>query len=174
MTDAVRKRQEGPITFRLLRQAVWVMLALVMGLGVLLVASLMTGTCPIDVSGVLTTLFTQAPTDTAETVVWEFRFPRTLVAVLAGAFLALSGATLQSATRNPLADPSLVGVSRGASLAVVAPINAFRKVHPGWRPITTFDGALLIAAIIQVIALRRTGGATVQFILTGLGLAALV
>ena len=174
MTEAVWERQEGAVTFRLPKRAAAAFALMIVGLAAVLVASLMTGTYPLDVSGVLSTLFAEAPNGTAETVVWEFRFPRTIVAMLAGALLALSGATLQNVTRNPLADPSLVGVSQGASLAVVSLIIACPGTHPAWRPVAAFAGALLIAAIIQLIAMRRTGGATMRFILTGIGLAAFI
>ncbi|MGR3436473.1 MAG: iron chelate uptake ABC transporter family permease subunit [Shimia sp.] len=53
-------------------------------------------------------------------MVWGFRFPRTLVAFMIGAFLALSGAALQCVTRNPLTDPSLIGIRQGAALVVVS------------------------------------------------------
>ncbi|KAA9010675.1 iron ABC transporter permease [Histidinibacterium aquaticum] len=140
----------------------------------LLVLSLMTGSYPLDVPGVLSTLFGAAPSETAETVVWQFRFPRTLAAFCAGALLALSGATLQNVTRNPLADPSLVGVSQGAGLAVVAAIVAFPELPQVLRPALAFAGALAVAALIQWIAMRRTSGATMRFILTGIGVAAFI
>lgn len=74
----------------------------------------------------LTTLPTNTDPSIADKVIWNLRFPRALAASLTGIMLALSGATLQNVTRNPLADPSLVGVSQGAGLAVVALIVSLR------------------------------------------------
>lgn len=174
MTAGALARLDGAVTFALPARALGV-LAILAGLtAALIVASLMTGSYPLDVGGVLATLAGAAPSDTAATVVWQFRFPRTLAAILAGALLALSGATLQNVTRNPLADPSLVGVSQGAGLAVVAAIVAFPELPQALRPLLAFAGALAVAALIQWIAMRRTGGATMRFILTGIGVAAFI
>ena len=57
-----------------------------------------------------------------ELVVWTFRMPRILVAFMVGAALAVSGTILQGITRNPLADPGILGVTSGASFAAVAMI----------------------------------------------------
>ncbi|MEM1302068.1 MAG: iron ABC transporter permease, partial [Pseudomonadota bacterium] len=112
--------------------------------------------------------------DTAATVVWEFRFPRTLVAFYVGAFLGLSGAALQYVTRNPLADPSLVGVSQGAALVVVSVTILAPSFGYVWRPVMAIAGALVVAAAILAISSSRRGGETLRFILTGIGVAALI
>ncbi|ROU02449.1 FecCD family ABC transporter permease [Histidinibacterium lentulum] len=174
MSDATFSRLDGPVTFRLRARALAVFGLLVALVAGLLVLSLMTGSYPLDVRGVLATLAGAPPSDTAATVVWQFRFPRTLAAFLAGALLALSGATLQNVTRNPLADPSLVGVSQGAGLAVVAAIVIYPDLAPALRPLMAFAGALAVAALIQWIAMGRAGGATMRFILTGIGVAAFI
>lgn len=174
MSAGIITRADGPITFAVPVRAV-ALLSLLMALALALtVTSLMTGSYPLEIRGVLATLVGQAPSDTAQTVVWQFRFPRALAAMLAGALLALSGATLQNVTRNPLADPSLVGVSQGAGLAVVATIVVYPEVWSALRPLVSFVGALGVAAFIQWIAMRRTGGATMRFILTGIGVAAFI
>lgn len=143
---------------------------------VLLIAmiSLMSGSYPLSPAEVWQTLMGRPPEPTAATVVWQFRFPRLLTSVLVGALLALSGALLQNVTLNPLADPALVGVSQGASLAVVAIIVAFPQADGPLRPLYAFGGALVVAALIQWIAMKRAGGATMRFILTGIGIAAFI
>src|SRR6187551_1181878 len=55
-----------------------------------------------------------------DAIVWELRLPRVLTAAAVGAGLAVSGAVMQAVTRNPLADPYLLGLSGGASLGAVA------------------------------------------------------
>ncbi|MEM7709425.1 MAG: iron ABC transporter permease [Pseudomonadota bacterium] len=168
------QRLDGPLTFALPVRALAVLAGLVaLVLGVF-VGAMMTGSYPLTAGEVLATLAGQAPADTAETVVWEFRLPRAIVSGLAGALLGLSGAILQTVTRNALADPSLIGVSQGAGLAVVAVMIAFPQVGIAWRPILAFGGALAVAALIQWIAMGRSGGATMRFILTGLGVAAFI
>jgi len=141
---------------------------------VIVAISLMSGSYPLDLPGVWATLVGTPPEETASTVVWQFRFPRLLTSLLVGALLGLSGAILQNVTLNPLADPSLVGVSQGASLAVVAIIVAFPEADGPLRPLYAFGGALVVAAIIQWIAMKRAGGATMRFILTGIGIAAFI
>ena len=64
-----------------------------------------------------------------ERIIWDLRLPRAFLAALTGAGLALSGAALQATTRNPLADPFLLGVSSGAALGAVAVISPPRSVR---------------------------------------------
>lgn len=104
-----------------------------------------------------------------EAVVWAIRLPRVLLAVLVGAALGLAGATMQGLFRNPLADPSLLGISAGASLAAVAVIVLEEKLLklaaalPGtegvgaWLlPLAAFAGACLTT--IFVYRVSRRGG----------------
>lgn len=107
----------------------------------------------------------------ANLVIWEFRLPRALVAALSGALFGLSGALLQNMTRNPLSDPSLVGISQGAALAVVILTILFPDYIDGWREIAAFSGAVLIAVIIQLL---RGKGHPLKFILLGIGVAAFI
>ncbi len=174
MTGTTWQRLDGPVTFALPTRALTVLVLLVATNIAVLVASFMFGSYPIDLPGVLATLVGNAPSETAETVVWNLRFPRSLAAMMTGALFALSGAVLQNITRNPLADPSLVGVSQGAGFAVVAAMIAFPDMGSVWRPALAFAGALAVAALIQWIAMQRTGGATMRFILTGIGVAAFI
>lgn len=172
MSDAYLIRSQPGLSYRLPRRALWAALCLA-GLTVALcLLSLMTGSYPLSATQVVATLSGAAPTEMAATVVWEFRFPRTLVAAMAGACFALSGGVLQSVTRNPLADPSLVGVSQGAGLAVVAILVMFPETDLVWRPVMAFGGAVAVAALVQLLAAGRGGGQTMRFILSGIGVAA--
>lgn len=88
------------------------------------------------------------------------RIPRTLLALLAGAALAISGGVMQGLTRNPLADPGLLGVNAGAALAVVMGIAWFRiddLAHYIWFAL---GGAALAAVGVYAIASVARGGAT--------------
>lgn len=162
----------GRITLVIYWRAFWLAVFFAGCFAAITIASLMSGSFPLTIGEVWTTLSGTTVSNTADTVVWEFRFPRTIVAALVGALFGLSGAILQNVTRNPLADPSLVGVSQGASLAVVALIVVYPEIGVTWRPAIAFLGALAVAALIQWISMQRTGGATMRFILTGIGVAA--
>ena len=88
------------------------------------------------------------------------RVPRTVFGVLAGAALGMSGLLMQSITRNPIADPSILGVNTGASLFVVCGI-AFFHIQSGNQYIwLAFAGAALTAVLVYGLASVGTGGAT--------------
>ena len=91
----------------------------------------------------------------APTVVLQLRLPRILLAALAGAGLAVAGASFQALTRNPLADPSLLGVSSGAAFGVVlAQVLGLGPTPLGFVGVTGFAflGALLAACSVYLIA----------------------
>lgn len=148
--------------------------SLAMALLLLLGASVMLGSHALSTQAIWQTLFGTAPSQTAETVVWTLRLPRALVAMMAGAVFALSGAILQNVTRNPLADPSLVGVSQGASFAIVTVIVLLPELSAFYRPVIAFVGAIGAAGLIQTIALRKSESSSMRFILTGIGVAAFI
>ena len=164
----------GRIMLLVRPRALWIGLFLLLVLLGITVSALISGSFAIPLTGVWDSLAGNPPSKTAGIVVWEFRLPRAIVAGLAGALFGLSGAILQNVTRNPLADPSLVGVSQGASLAVVSLIIGFPELSPYYRPFAAFFGALAVAAIIQWIAMQRSGGDSMRFILTGIGIAAFI
>ncbi|MFG3436995.1 FecCD family ABC transporter permease [Nonomuraea sp. NPDC047897] len=105
-----------------------------------------------DVVGVLSGTVTDQD---VRDVVWAVRVPRTLVGVLAGAALGLSGALMQALTRNPLADPGVLGVSAGAAFAVVLAIGVLGITAPAGFVWFAFAGAL--AASMTVYGLGRLG-----------------
>ncbi|WP_408648542.1 FecCD family ABC transporter permease [Streptomonospora mangrovi] len=88
------------------------------------------------------------------------RVPRTLLAVLAGAALGLSGAAMQGVTRNPLADPGILGVNMGASLAVVVGLSYFGLSSATATIWTAIAGAAATAVFVHVIGSLGRGGAT--------------
>ena len=136
--------------------------------------SLATGTYGVALNEVIDTLRGLSISRAIDNVVWEFRFPRTLAAALVGAMMALSGAALQNTTRNGLADPSLVGVSQGAALAVVSLTVLFPDLSGALRPWAAFAGAILVAFAIQGLSHTRQGGSAIRFILMGIGLSTFI
>jgi iron complex transport system permease protein len=88
------------------------------------------------------------------------RIPRTLLAVLAGAALGVSGAVMQGVTRNPLADPGILGVNMGASLAVVVGLAFFGLASPSTQIWVAIVGAALAAVFVYTVGSLGRGGAT--------------
>ncbi len=88
-----------------------------------------------------------------DAIVWDLRMPRVLTAAAVGAGLAMAGAVMQSLTRNPLADPYLLGLSSGASLGAAAVLLLGLGVL---LPVAAFAGAVL--ALIATLGLARAGG----------------
>ena len=100
-----------------LRKRVAVLVGLVGAVVVVTIVSLMFGSNLISPAAVVTGLF--HPDLDVGAVVWGSRVPRTVLGLLVGFALGVAGAVMQGQTRNPLADPGILGVSAGASLAVV-------------------------------------------------------
>ncbi|MET9859578.1 iron ABC transporter permease [Streptomyces smyrnaeus] len=88
------------------------------------------------------------------------RIPRTVLAVLIGAALGLAGAVMQGVTRNPLADPGVLGVNMGASLAVVVAVAYFGLASPTGYIWTAMTGAALTAGFVYTVGSLGRGGAT--------------
>ena len=103
-------------------------------------------------------------------IVWELRMPRVLTAAAVGAGLAVSGAVMQALTRNPLADPYLLGLSSGASLgAVPVLLLGFAFV----LPLAAFLGALLALGLTLVLASSLGRITPSRTILAGVAVSAL-
>lgn len=110
---------------------------------------------PGKVVRVLFKAFSQDWGDSAQIVILALRLPRTLLAAFAGAGLAVAGAAFQALTRNPLADPFLLGVSSGAAFGVVvAQTLGLSGVLPAYLgfPLFAFLGALISASAVYLIA----------------------
>ncbi|MFI2707036.1 FecCD family ABC transporter permease [Nocardioides sp. CER28] len=88
------------------------------------------------------------------------RVPRTVLALLVGASLGLSGALLQGATRNPLADPGLLGITNGTALAVVSGIAFFGLSSPSSYVWVAIAGAGAAAVFVYLVGSLGRGGAT--------------
>lgn len=87
-------------------------------------------------------------------IVWELRLPRALVAGIIGLNLAVAGVIMQAVTRNPLASPSLTGVSAGAGLFVVASLVLWPGRPFGLTPLIAFAGGLAGGTVVFSLALR--------------------
>ncbi|MBM7704560.1 FecCD family ABC transporter permease [Metabacillus iocasae] len=111
-------------------------------------------------------------------IVTSFRLPRIIIAILAGICLAVAGAILQGLVRNPLASPDLIGLTGGASVAVVLFLTLFSDenhsltVSIHWLPLSAFIGASVVALLLYVLAWKG-GVSPITLILVGIGLTAL-
>ena len=84
-------------------------------------------------------------------IVWELRFPRTILAFFAGMGLALAGSILQTITRNPLADPYLFGISSGASFGVVV-VMSIAGAAGFVLSIAAFGGSMIAVLLLMLVA----------------------
>lgn len=144
------------------------LLVLAAALAAAVVLSIAVGTRGLAPSTVLDALFRFEPGNPDHLVVRELRLPRTLAGVLAGVALGLSGAIIQGATRNPLADPGLLGVNAGAALFVVVGIGTFGVASVGGYVWFGFAGAAAAGAVVYgVSSLGRAGATPVKLALAG-------
>lgn len=121
-------------------------------------ASVAIGTRIVDTADVLSAL--GGATETWQEAAVAKRIPRTVLALLAGAALGVAGAVLQGVTRNPLADPGILGINSGASLAVVVGIAWFGLTSPTAYAWTALAGAALTAVAVYVVGSLGSGGPT--------------
>lgn len=115
-------------------------------------------------------------TDKQHLILFEFRLPRIVIAVLVGMGLAVSGCVLQGISRNALADPGILGINAGAGLAVMLFISFFPSTTATpvfLLPVLAFLGAGITAVIIYSLAYKRHEGISpMRLLLTGVAVAA--
>ncbi len=103
-------------------------------------------------------------------IVWELRLPRVITAAAVGAGLAICGAVMQAITRNPLADPYLLGLSSGASLGAVAVLLLGVAIA---LPLAAFVGAIAALAATLLLASALGTITPTRTVLAGLAVSAL-
>ncbi|MFF7640968.1 iron chelate uptake ABC transporter family permease subunit [Streptomyces canus] len=135
--------------------------------------SLMVGTRAVPLSAVADAVLHGGGSPDA-LVVRSLRLPRTEIGLTAGAALGVAGAALQAVTRNPLADPGILGLSQGAAAGVVAAIGLGLANGFSGYVWYAFVGAVLAACLVYGIAARGRGGASpVKLALAGTALSAM-
>jgi ABC-type Fe3+-siderophore transport system permease subunit len=138
-------------------------------------ASIAVGTRSIGLGDVGRSLFDSGLRSEEAVIVRQLRVPRTVLGLLVGLALGVSGALMQGHTRNPLGDPGLLGVTAGASLAVVASIALLDISSPSGYVWFAFLGALAGTVLVYAIGSAGRGGATpVTLALAGAALSALL
>ncbi|TQK43634.1 iron complex transport system permease protein [Streptomyces sp. SLBN-118] len=141
---------------------------LLVSLGVLLlvcVASIAVGAKSIPLSEVWHGLFHNAGVGN-DVIIHDVRVPRTLLGLIVGAALGLSGAVMQAVTRNPLAEPGLLGVNAGASAAVVSAISFLGVTSLTGYVWFAFTGAAVVSVLVYILGGSR-GATPVRLALAG-------
>ncbi|GAB2947282.1 iron chelate uptake ABC transporter family permease subunit [Micromonospora polyrhachis] len=127
-------------------------------LGLAVLASFAIGSKPLSPAQVWHALVA-ADGSEASIIIWELRMPRTAIGLVVGAALAVSGVLLQALTRNPLAEPRIMGISAGASLGVVVAIAVFGVGTLAGYVWFGIAGALVAGLLVFGIANRTRDGA---------------
>ena len=147
------------------RRVIGLVLALVV-LMVLLVLSIMIGSTTIAPSTVWDALF-HSGAGIDQFTIRDFRLPRTIVGLVVGVALGMSGALIQALTRNPLADPGILGVFAGASFAVTVAVGLLGVDDIQGYMWFAFAGALLVTLMVLALGSTRRGRSPVVMVLAG-------
>ncbi len=133
-----------------------------------LVWSINIGFTPLKIDRIIATIFGMGDT-TEHFIIWELRIPRTVVAIFVGMCLAAAGAVMQGVTRNPLATPSMIGVSSGSSFGILMVVYLFDKGLPMLvpYPVAAVIGGFFVFALVYGLAMRHNLSPT-KLILNGI------
>lgn len=165
------------------RRAVLTLAALAVLLAAAILVSLTTGPTAVGMADLIAYITGGADAMAVQdrVILESVRLPRTLLGLLAGAGLAVSGAMMQGLFRNPLADPGIVGVTSGAALAAVVAIVLGGSVlapvalllGPWFLPAFAFTGGLVNTLLLYAIATEKGETSTTMLVLAGIAIAAL-
>ncbi|MEM1400822.1 MAG: iron ABC transporter permease [Pseudomonadota bacterium] len=113
--------------------------------------SLSVGAVSVPVSEIINTLF-HLDGPRQEFIINRSRLPRTLLALLTGGALALSGTIIQALLRNPLASPKVIGINSGAALAVILAVMASPEIGLRWLPVSAAFGGIMAAGLVYALS----------------------
>ncbi|ALJ21660.1 FecCD family ABC transporter permease [Microbacterium sp. No. 7] len=148
-------------------------LAAVAALAAVTILSLSLGSRDIPLGQAWELLLRPVPGDTDSGVLHDLRVPRTLLGLTVGLALGVAGALMQSLTRNPLADPGVLGINAGASFAVVVAVLVTGVSGIGFYLWFAFAGAALAATAVYALGTSRQNSATpVRLALAGVAISA--
>lgn len=137
------------------------------------IASLAVGNRAIDPATVLQALFAYDDENPLHLMVLELRVPRTLLGIVVGAALAVCGGLIQAFTRNPLADPGILGVNAGASFAVTFAVGVLGLTAPGAYVPFALLGAFVLTVLVYTLgSFGRSGATPMKLTLAGVALGA--
>jgi iron complex transport system permease protein len=140
-----------------------------------MISSIGLGAAHIDVNTIWDSIFHFNGDLTKHQIIREVRIPRALAAATIGAFLGISGAIMQGMTRNPLGDPSIMGITSGAAFTVALAFAFFPNVSNVYLMVISFVGALMGAMLVFGVGALSKGGLTpVKLALAGAAVSALL
>jgi len=157
-----------------------IVMAMIVMLPLSFVLALSLGTISIPIGETLSALFIDADNARNELVIEKIRLPRALLAMLIGAILGICGATTQGLFRNPLADPSLIGVTAGASMGAAITIFFSSQLISftglfsiGIVSFGAFIGGIASVTLVYSLATSRNGTSVATMLLAGIAITAI-
>ncbi|MFD6423604.1 FecCD family ABC transporter permease [Streptomyces sp. NPDC060198] len=153
-------------------RSAFLLLLVLVALGAALSASVMFGSRGTSLGEVADVLTGHA--DPNVTAIVESRYPRTLLGVLAGAGLAVAGTLMQGVSRNPLAEPGLLGINAGASATIVTATAWFGASGATATMWWALPGALLAGVLVHIVGTAGGGSGMVRLVLAGAVLSAVL
>ena len=172
------RKLEGKISFLIDKKALLILISFLIVTGVVFIVSTGLGDMKLSPLTVLNVLF-GGGSEMEQLVVQSFRLPRIIVALMVGIALAVAGGILQGMIRNPLASPDILGITGGASVAVVSFLSFFSDANNSltvsikWLPLAAFVGAAVIALLVYILAWKN-GVSPIRIVLIGIGVSALM
>jgi iron complex transport system permease protein len=169
---------KGKVSFLIEKRSVLVFFGLFLLAASVFIVSAGLGEMKIGPLGVLKVL-TGGGTEMDRLIIQLFRLPRIIVALLVGMGLAVAGGILQGMIRNPLASPDILGITGGASVAVVSFLAFFSDennaltVSIKWMPVAAFAGAAIAALLVYFLAWKN-GVTSIRLVLIGIGMMTLM
>ncbi|MBF2058135.1 MAG: iron ABC transporter permease [Cyanobacterium sp. T60_A2020_053] len=164
----VIRSQKPPFSLWLDARLPKILLILMISLIIMVTVSIVQGEYFIPPLAVVKTLLGLDSNSDHQFIINTLRLPRTLSALLVGMGLAMAGCIMQTITRNPLADPSIIGINAGASLTAVLCIVVFPSLPIALLPISAFLGGLMVAIAIYLVAWQGENS-VIRLVLVGIG-----
>lgn len=141
---------------------------------ILIIGSLLLGNRSIPVNTIIATLL--HPSESAESIIiWHYRLPRTILALLVGSGLGVAGGVMQAMTRNPLADPGLLGVHAGSAFAVVCAMSFLGMTEYHQYVVFALIGAAVTTILVHLLAGKaHMNVMRVRLLLSGVAISAFI
>lgn len=158
---------------KLRQHPVFVILLLISAICVGILIGLKNGYSHISYWDLLKNLFTEE--SDYYLVLWQIRLPRILLSILCGMGLAACGCVLQNITRNPLADPGILGINAGAGFMIMIYLTFFPALHINstrFMPVFAFMGGMLVAGLLYAFSRRKGKINTEYMVMMGIGASA--
>ncbi|MGR6782595.1 FecCD family ABC transporter permease [Moritella viscosa] len=160
------------ISLPIYRRTFWVLCALLALLSLSFICSLKLGSVSVSWADVYAVVGFDITLNDATSTIYELRLPRIMGAISAGALMALSGYLLQTAARNALADPGVLGLSDGAALSVIVMYVIFSQVSLTASIIASFLGVFVTALVVLWFVHKNLNGTFI--VLAGIAVGAVM